>query len=350
MSWFEWLEIIYAYCTNAEPVQNWRPLAVSSNVVIAVAYFWIPTDMAIVSRRWRREIPFPWLWTGFAVFIIACGLSHVAHAFHALRQSTPYTAIELAILIVTAGVSLMTAVGFTIILPKIMRFTAPSEVKKKLEAEIDRSTSDLARALETARLLLLEVHHRVKNNLQVTSSLVGLHLRQLPPEHRKPFKALQERIIAMAAIHNQLRDTGVRSLSAAEFMDELCKKLKVAFAREDIVHRISGDLSVSFEQATPFSLVMNEVLTIIFKHHFSQENGSQVVITFGRSSDSHNISIVDDGKAQIRMDQNSRESTMLVTSLAAQLNADISWSPEAGVGNTFNAAIKDSAELVLDPS
>jgi len=212
MTWFEWLEIVYAYCTTAQPVENWRPIAVSTNIVIAVAYFWIPTDMAIVFLRWRREIPFPWLWAGFALFIIACGLSHVAHAFHSLRQATPYTAIELAILVVTATVSFATAVGFTIILPKIMTLTAPSEVKKRLEAEIDKATGDLARALEAERLLLLEVHHRVKNNLQVTSSLVGLHLRQLPPEHREPLQALRARIGAMADIHNQLREAGVRSL------------------------------------------------------------------------------------------------------------------------------------------
>ncbi len=66
-----------------------------------------------------------------------------------------------------------------------MTLTAPSEVKKRLEAEIESATRDLAQALETEHLLLMEVHHRVKNNLQVTSSLVGLHLRQLPPEHRE---------------------------------------------------------------------------------------------------------------------------------------------------------------------
>tara|TARA_R110002020_G_scaffold47500_4_gene135067 strand:+ start:5149 stop:6204 length:1056 start_codon:yes stop_codon:yes gene_type:complete len=349
MTWFEWLEIIYAYCTTAEPVQNWRPIAASANVVIAVAYFWIPMDMAIVFRRWRSEIPFPWLWAGFAVFIIACGTSHVAHAFHALRQSTPYTLIELVILLVTAGVSLITAVGFTLILPRIMTLTAPSEVKKRLEAEVDRATADLARALETERLLLLEVHHRVKNNLQVTSSLVGIHLRQLPPEHQEPFKALRERIIAMAAIHNQLQDTGVRSLSAAEFMDQLCRKLKVAYAREDISHRISGgDLGVSFEQATPFSLVMNEVLTIIFKNHFSPENGSNIVITFGGSGDTHMITIADDGEAGLQTEQASSVSTMLITSLAAQLKADIKWTHTEGVGNTFVAAIKDPGELFLE--
>ncbi|WP_375590290.1 sensor histidine kinase [Hoeflea alexandrii] len=336
MTWFEWLEIVYAYCTTAQPVENWRPIAVSTNILVAVAYFWIPTDMAIVFRRWRTEIPFPWLWTGFALFIIACGLSHVAHAFHALRQATPYTAIELAIMAVTAGVSLATALGFTIILPKIMTLTAPSEVKKRLEAEIDKATGDLARALETERLLLQEVHHRVKNNLQVTSSLVGLHLRQLPAEYREPLESLRARIGAMANIHNQLREAGVRSLSAEHFIDELCQKLKVANAREDIIHEIfGGDLNLSFEQATPFSLVMNEVLAIIFRHHFAQGNGSRIVITFDSSSDAQTISIVDDGRAWDQNEGHSDISNKLINSLSAQLNADISWSHPIDGGNAF---------------
>tara|TARA_R110002020_G_scaffold132437_1_gene295756 strand:- start:7530 stop:8270 length:741 start_codon:yes stop_codon:yes gene_type:complete len=239
MTWFEWLEIIYAYCTGAEPVQNWRPIAVITNLVVAIAYFWLPTVMAIVFRKWRREIPFPWLWTGFALFIIACGVSHVSHAFHAVRQVTPYSAVELAIMGVTAVVSLATAIGFTFVLPRIMSLTAPSEIKKRLE-EVGKATIDLQQSLKTERLLLAEVHHRVKNNLQVTASLVGLHVRELPPESRDALEGLRTRIRAMADIRNQLQETGVRSLSAARFMDELCQKMSLAFGREDIAHVIPG--------------------------------------------------------------------------------------------------------------
>ncbi|WP_420409713.1 sensor histidine kinase [Hoeflea sp.] len=343
MTFFEWLEIIYAYCTSAEPVANWRPIAISTNVAIALAYFWIPTDMAIVFYRWRREIPFPWLWAGFAVFIISCGVSHLAHAFHALRQATPYTGIELSILMFTAAVSLVTAVGFTFILPRIMTLTAPSEIKKRLEAEVEKATADLEQALETERLLLLEVHHRVKNNLQITASLVGLHLRQLPSEHREPLEVLRSRIYAMADIHNQLQEAGVRSLSAGQFMDELCRKSKIAFGRDDIIHTMLGDdWSVSFEQATPFSLLMNEVVSKIFKHAFADGAGSRIEIRFSHNEGLNRTSVSDDG-LRIAYDENGVEiDAKLILSLAEQLGARVSWTEVPGGGNTF--AIEFEAE------
>jgi two-component sensor histidine kinase len=343
MTFFEWLEIIYAYCTSAEPVANWRPIAISTNIAIALAYFWIPTDMGIVFYRWRREIPFPWLWTGFAVFIIACGISHVAHAFHALRQTTPYSVIELSILVVTAVVSLVTAVGFTFILPRIMTLTAPSEIKKRLEAEVEKATADLEQALETERLLLLEVHHRVKNNLQITASLVGLHLRQVPPEQREPLEVLRTRIYAMADIHNQLQEAGVRRLSAGHFLDELCRKSKIAFGREDISHTLRGDdWRVSFEQATPFSLLMNEVVSQIFKQAFADGAGSRIEIRFSQNEGLNRTSVSDDGSRIVYDGAAVKIEARLIRSLAEQLDARISWSELPEGGNEF--AIEFAAE------
>jgi two-component sensor histidine kinase len=343
MTFFEWLEIIYAYCTSAEPVANWRPIAISTNIAIALAYFWIPTDMGIVFYRWRREIPFPWLWTGFAVFIIACGISHVAHAFHALRQVTPYTGIELSILMFTAVVSLVTAVGFTFILPRIMSLTAPSEIKKRLEAEVEKATADLEQALETERLLLLEVHHRVKNNLQITASLVGLHLRQVPLEHREPLEVLRTRIYAMADIHNQLQEAGVRRLSAGQFLDELCRKSKIAFGREDIAHTLRGDdWSVSFEQATPFSLLMNEVVSQIFKQAFADGAGSRIEIRFSQNEGLNRTSVSDDGSPIVYDELGQDIEAKLIRSLAEQLGARVSWTELPEGGNAF--AIEFAAE------
>ncbi|MEQ8479241.1 MAG: sensor histidine kinase [Hoeflea sp.] len=336
MTFFEWLEIIYAYCTSAEPVANWRPIAISANIAIALAYFWIPTGMGIVFYRWRREIPFPWLWTGFAVFIIACGVSHVAHAFHALRQATPYTAVELAVLAATAAVSLVTAIGFTVILPRIMTLTAPSEIKKRLESEVERATADLEQALEAERLLLLEVHHRVKNNLQITASLVGLHLRQVPLEHRKPLEVLRARIHAMADIHNQLQEAGVSRLSAGRFMDELCRKSKVAFGREDVTHSLRGDdWSVSFEQATPFSLLMNEVVSQIFKQAFADGAGSRIEIRFSRNEGLNRTSVSDDGSRIVHDGAEVEVEAKLIRSLAEQLGARVSWTELPDGGNEF---------------
>src|SRR4051812_50221436 len=58
-------------------------LLLASDVAIAVAYFAIPITMAVVLRDRRDDIPYPWLWTLFVTFIVACGLTHVAHVLSA---------------------------------------------------------------------------------------------------------------------------------------------------------------------------------------------------------------------------------------------------------------------------
>jgi hypothetical protein len=58
-------------------------LLLGSDISIAVAYFAIPITMAVVLRHRRDDIPYPWLWTLFVTFIVACGLTHAAHVLSA---------------------------------------------------------------------------------------------------------------------------------------------------------------------------------------------------------------------------------------------------------------------------
>ena len=75
------LEPLIQLCTSAAGL-FWLVLA--SDVSIAIAYFAIPVTMAVVLRQRRDDIPYPWLWTLFVMFIVACGLTHSAHAFSAV--------------------------------------------------------------------------------------------------------------------------------------------------------------------------------------------------------------------------------------------------------------------------
>ena len=77
------LEPLIQLCTSAAGL-FW--LVLGSDVSIAIAYFAIPVTMAVVLRQRRDDIPYPWLWTLFVMFIVACGLTHSAHAFSAAHR------------------------------------------------------------------------------------------------------------------------------------------------------------------------------------------------------------------------------------------------------------------------
>jgi signal transduction histidine kinase len=267
LSFLEWLQWVWALCTSAEPFPAWREIGIVSNLAIAVAYYWIPVVMVIVFRRWKREIPFPLIWTGFVAFILACGTSHVVHAFHGLRPMAPYSNSELLVLGSTALVSLATAGAFTMLLPQIMRFTSPTTAAARLQVEVDKATAELRRALELEKLLVREVHHRVKNNLQATASLINLHIRRSKQADVSELGALRDRITAMSQAHEQLQEVSSTPFSTKTLIANLCELHRTAYHREGARCRVVGDdLTVPFEAATSLSLILNEAVSNALKH------------------------------------------------------------------------------------
>lgn len=345
MSFLEWLQYVYAICTSGSAPVYWREIAIVSNIAIAIAYFWIPLVMAIVFRRWKSEIPFPWIWAGFVAFISACGASHIVHAFHALTDQTPYSTLKLSVLIATALVSILTAIGFTILLPRIMTYASPSAARLKLERAVAAATADLERALEHEKLLLREVHHRVKNNLQVTASLVNLHIRRSRFEDTSELAALRDRITAMADVHAQLQQVGIRAFSVKDFATALVNKVRFAYGREDIDVEVMGEnFGVPLDHAASLALVLNEVISNAFKHAFEGRSGGRLQVHLGTDGEDKVITIRDDGRGLPPQPPPSRGiGQILIASLAVQLGAETEWRAADGGGTEFVLRMKRSA-------
>ena len=316
----EWLEFVYGICTSNSPPVYWREISIISNGAIATAYFWIPVVMAVVFSRWGEELPYPWLWGGFVLFISACGVSHVMHAFHAIRDQSPHTAIELGILIFTAAVSLITAAGFTYLLPRILRHTSPSETRRRLEGAVEAATHELREAFERQRILLLEVHHRVKNNLQVTSSLVNLHMRRAKGDEADHLKALRDRILAMATVHSQLQQVDTASLQARSFLELLGRSVAQAAGRTDVDVTIHGpDFEVPLDYAVSFALIMHEALTNALRHG-AASRPSSIVVEIEIDADEFVVRVINPGN-NIRESGPDGIGKTLMNALAVQLKA-----------------------------
>lgn len=320
----DWLQFLYGLCTSDVPPANWREITIVANAAIAAAYFWIPAVMAVVFSRWSQELPYPWLWGGFVTFISACGASHVMHAFHALRDATPHTQLELAILILTAVVSLVTAAGFTILLPRILRLTSPTETRQRLETAVDSATKDLRDAFERQRILLLEVHHRVKNNLQVTSSLVNLHLRRSSGEEAGHLKALRDRILAMASVHSQLQSVNAASIDAHSFLESLGRSVSQASGQGEVDVEVDGDnFEVPLDHAVSFALIMHEAITNAVRHG-SPSRSAPVLVETAVSSSECVVRVIDPGSGGEEAGPDGIGKT-LMSALAVQLQATTSW-------------------------
>src|ERR1700687_1319946 len=91
-------------------------LVLGSDLSIAVAYFAIPITMAVVLRDRKDDIPYPWLWTLFVTFIVACGLTHSAHVLSA-ASGADYLEVHAGIGLFCALTSVGTAIAFVFIIP-----------------------------------------------------------------------------------------------------------------------------------------------------------------------------------------------------------------------------------------
>lgn len=329
----DWLQLLYAICTSGEPPARWREIAFATNIATALAYFWIPAVMAVVFARWREELPYRWLWIGFVTFITACGLSHVVHAIHLLRDQTPHTWPELLVLIFTAVVSLITAAGFTYLLPRIMRLASPARARRKMEEAVEQATAELQAALEHQRILLLEVHHRVKNNLQVVASLISLHMRDQKGEPPEGLADLRERIEAIASVHGQLQVVGASTLRALPFVHSLASSIASARGGNAQIDVRGDDFVVPLDHAASFALIVHEVVTTAQER--TRPGGASVEVHLRAQGPRRILTVT--GPAGKAPDGIGRK---LVTALAVQLDATIDWSPD---GSRFRMEFDEQA-------
>ncbi len=161
------LQQLLELCTSDKSL-FWLVLGTDSS--IALAYFAIPITMAVVLRHRKDDIPYPWLWTLFVTFIVACGLTHVAHVWSAIT-GVDYRWLHAMIGVFTAMASVGTAIAFAMILPQIKLLPSATQQRAELERLVAQRTREKDR-------LILEINHRVGNQLQVLISMVRIERRR----------------------------------------------------------------------------------------------------------------------------------------------------------------------------
>ena len=130
----------------------------------------------------------------------------------------------------------------------------------------------LRAALQEKEVLLREIHHRVKNNMQVISSLLTLQAERVENEHvRQALIESQQRIIAMAMIHETLYSSqNLATIDLSAYLKSLVHHLEAAYSSQaDVSIALELDkVELGIDQAVPCGLIINELITNSFKHAF----------------------------------------------------------------------------------
>jgi two-component sensor histidine kinase len=206
--------------------------------------------------------------------------------------------------------------------------------------EQKRTQRALESALAEKTILLKEIHHRVKNNLAVVSSLLSMKADAVTnPTAKQALVQSQQRVYSMALIHEHLYgNERLDRINFAEYATQLVRRLHAAVATEPERIAIELDLDpveLAIEQAVPCGLILNELLTNAFKYAFLGRDRGRILVSFRESAAGiHELSVADDGVGipADRVDTTNGNSLGLriVEVLAQQLDGTLQHEPHSG--------------------
>jgi two-component sensor histidine kinase len=154
------------------------------------------------------------------------------------------------------------------------------------------------RTISEMELLFKEVHHRVKNNLQIVASLLALQSRSAPEEVRVYFDESLRRIYSMGLLHERFyKERRIEQIDLTSYLAELLERLLDSFGVTDrVTAEVEGPpIQIGLDVGTPLALLAAEVLTNSCKHAFPGERKGRIRITTQETDEEVRLCIADDG-------------------------------------------------------
>lgn len=179
------------------------------------------------------------------------------------------------------------------------------QLADELEQRVEVRTADLKRSLAEKELLLKEVHHRVKNNLQVICSLLSMQMDEAESKSPAdpvagPIREAHTRVLSMAMIHEQLyQSTTLEDVDFGVYAESLAMRLFRGYCVDPFRIRLelaTEPLHLTIDQAIPCGLILNELISNTLKHAFNDGREGVIRIGFRRlASGRAELSVADTG-------------------------------------------------------
>jgi PAS domain S-box-containing protein len=218
--------------------------------------------------------------------------------------------------------------------------------------ERKRAEDQIKTSLKEKEILILEIHHRVKNNLQIILSLIDMQARATEDKDVKDalFEA-RDRIMAMSLIHSQLYESSdLTDINMNEFVDRLLGQLLRSYQAGDtrITRAIRvDDYPFPISAAVPVGLIINELLSNALKHAFNGRDEGKIEVRLAVSEDGRaNLAVSDDGAGLppgFNIDESKTLGLRLVKILTEdQLQGTLEITSDGGATFKMEFDIKDS--------
>ncbi|MEI1278413.1 PAS domain S-box protein [Leptospira venezuelensis] len=211
--------------------------------------------------------------------------------------------------------------------------------------ERNSMTRTLEKSLKEKESMLQEIHHRVKNNLQVISSLLGLQYENTEdPNLKRILKECENRVKSMGFVHAELyRSENFAAVDLENYFTTVSSNLIRVYGGLPRI-KLQLDLSsleVSIERAIPLGLILNELLTNSLKYAFPEDSSGKIQVSLFKEDQNIVFSYSDDGVGFLKENLNGSGTIgiQLIEILSRQLKAQSEFTSENGV--VFRLRIPD---------
>jgi two-component sensor histidine kinase/ligand-binding sensor domain-containing protein len=223
--------------------------------------------------------------------------------------------------------------------------------KNKLEKLVNERTAQLKQSLSAQDelltekdVLMKEIHHRVKNNLQVISGLLELQSKSLDDETaRDALREGRNRVKSIALIHQNLYQfENISAIELKRFVNDLCRQVESVFQKKNnIVMNIEvPDLYLDIDTAVPLGLIMNELLSNSFKYAFNDfESGEIDIEIHSIEEGKYKLIYADTGPGLPEDFDLSKATTLgiqLINDLSRQIGGKVNYEKTNGSAFTIN--------------
>ncbi len=229
--------------------------------------------------------------------------------------------------------------------------TVCEDITERKEAE-----ARLKASLAEKDVLLKEVHHRVKNNMQIISSLLNLQLKKITDTRtRAELNATRNRIRSMGLIHARLyQSQDLTRINFAEYIEEFSRQLASLYDLDPKRIRMALDIDAVFlevDVAIPCGMIVNELLTNALKYAFPGERTGEVAVRLRADGERMVLSVADDGVGMppdIDLDRVETLGLQLVRGLAQQIGGTVTIDRNGGTRVQIRIPLAGNAGLAGD--
>lgn len=285
-----------------------------------------------------------------AIFATSRSVGHIAkHILVTLGHAEAWKALAP----VSGSINSFTFIVFglaAIMYSNIKTMSDRIDVLEKSREELSQSREMVIKSLEEKEVLLKEVHHRVKNNLAIISSLLTMQARRVKDvKNIRAFKDSRDRVLSMALIHEKLyQSDDLRNINVEEYLRSLITKLMLSYGTGEDNIALEMDISIDtmeIDTLVPCGLLINELVSNSLKYAFLETLEGAISISLSKDGDRFALSVADNGDGLpdgFDIEASETLGLQIVYALVGQLEGDMKIDRAGGTRFTVSFTDKGS--------